>query len=212
MKTNLTCEACELELCAYLDGALHPAIARALESHLESCRRCGVRLDAYREISSRLAELPEIAAPAWIESRVLDSITGRARARRFWSRGLAAAAALSFAATVGLVAHLPDLARQWGLPEPATWPVLALRSILDVIVSMVKRLALDVTFYEPFARQVWLAISALETLPRAALLMLRTTEAQATVAVAITLGVALYVALRPSRTREGGVGHACLSL
>jgi len=212
VKTNLTCEACELELCAYLDGALHPAIARALESHLESCRRCGARLAAYKEISLRLAELPEIDAPAWIESRVLDSITGRARARRFWSRGLAAAAALSFAATVGLVAHLPDLARQWGLPEPATWPVLALRTILDGIVSVAKRLALDVTFYEPLVRQVWLAISTLGALPRAALLTLRTTEAQATVAVAITLGIALYLVLRPSRTREGGIGHACLSL
>ena len=212
MKTNLTCEACELELCAYLDGALHPAIARALESHLESCRGCSVRLEAYREISLRLAELPEIAAPAWIERKVLDSITGRARARRFWQRGLAAAAALSFAATVGLIAYLPDLARQWRLPDPATWPVFALRSILDGIVSLAKRLALDVTFYQPFARQVLLAISALEPLPRAALLLIRTTEAQATVAVAVTLGVALYLALRPSRTREGGVGHACLSL
>ena len=212
MKTNLTCETCEQELCAYLDGALHPAIARALESHVESCARCGARLQAYREISSRLAELPEIAAPAWIEKRVLDSITGRARARRFWSRGFAAAAALSFAATVGLIAHLPQLARQWGLPEPATWPVVALRAVLDGIIFVAKRLALDLTFYESLARKVWLAVSALETLPRVALVALRTTEAQIMVAVAITLGVALYLALRPSRTREGGIGHACLSL
>lgn len=212
MKTNLTCETCEQELCAYLDGALHPAIARALESHVESCARCGARLQAYREISSRLAELPEIAAPAWIEKRVLDSITGRARARRFWSRGFAAAAALSFAATVGLIAHLPQLARQWGLPEPATWPVVALRAVLDGIILVAKRLALDLTFYESLARKVWLAVSALETLPKVALVALRTTEAQIMVAVAITLGVALYLALRPSRTREGGIGHACLSL
>jgi len=212
VKTNLTCETCELEICAYLDGALHPAIARALESHIESCARCGARLEAYREISARLAVLPEVAAPAWIEKRVLDSITGRARARRFWSRGLAAAGALSFAATVGLIAHLPSLARQWGLPEPATWPVLALRTILDGIISVAKRLALDAAFYEPLARKIWLAVSALETLPRVALLALRTTEAQALVAVTITLGVALYLALRPSRTREGGIGHACLSL
>jgi hypothetical protein len=69
-----------------------------------------------------------------------------------------------------------------------------------------------VTFYEPLARQVWTAVSALGALPRAALVTLRTTEAQLMVAVAITLGVALYLALRPSRTREGGIGHACLSL
>ena len=212
MKTNLTCGTCELELCAYLDGALHPAIARALESHVESCARCGARLEAYREISSRLAELPEIAAPAWIEKRVLDSITGRARARRFWSRGFAAAAALSFAATVGLIAHLPALARQWGLPDPATWPVVGLRTALDGVISVAKRLAGDAAFYEPLARKPLVAVSALETLPRVALLALRTPEAQFMVAVTISLGVALFLALRPSRTREGGIGHACLSL
>jgi hypothetical protein len=212
VKTNLTCGTCELELCAYLDGALHPAIARALESHVESCARCGARLEAYREISSRLAELPEIAAPAWIEKRVLDSITGRARARRFWSRGFAAAAALSFAATVGLIAHLPALARQWGLPDPATWPVVGLRTALDGVISVAKRLAGDAAFYEPLARKPLVAVSALETLPRVALLALRTPEAQFMVVVTISLGVALFLALRPSRTREGGIGHACLSL
>ena len=71
MKTNLTCEACERELCAYLDGALHTAVARALESHVETCARCRVRLADYRAISAGLAELPEIVAPAWLESRVL---------------------------------------------------------------------------------------------------------------------------------------------
>ena len=212
MKTNLTCETCELELCAYLDGALHPAIARALESHIESCVRCASRLGAYREISSRLGALDEIKAPAWIEKRVLDSIAGRARARRFWSRGLAAAAALSFAVSVGLFAHLPELARRLGLADPATWPMHAVRSALDGAVSLAKRLALDLTFYEPLARTVWLAVSSLGTLPRVVLLTLRTTEAQMAVAVALTLGVVLYLAIRPPRTREGGIGHACLSL
>jgi hypothetical protein len=41
---------------------------------------------------------------------------------------------------------------------------------------------------------------------------MRTPEAQGSFAVAIALGIALYLMLRPSRTREGGVGHACLSL
>ena len=90
--------------------------------------------------------------------------------------------------------------------------MLGLRTVLDGIISTAKHLAVDATFYGPFARHVWLAVSALETLPRVALLALRTSEAQIMVAVAITLGVALYLALRPSRTREGGIGHACLSL
>jgi hypothetical protein len=212
VKTNLTCEACEQELCAYLDGALHPAVARALEDHVETCPGCSLRLEAYREISLHLARLPEIEAPAWLESRVIASVTGRARLRRIWSRSFAAAAAFSFAASVGLIAHMPKFAREWGLPEPATWPVIALRGFLNEIVTLAKRLALDVTFYGPIARQIWLAISALGAIPKVILLTLRTTEAQVTVAVALSLGIALYLALRPSRTREGGVGHACLYL
>ncbi len=212
MKTNLTCEVCEKEICAYLDGALHAAIARALESHIDSCAGCRAKLADYRVISARLAELPEIAAPVWLERRVLGAVSGKARLRRFVSRGFAAAGAFSFAASVGLIAYLPRIARHLGLPEPATWPVLALQAVLDGAVALTKRLALDVTFYEPIARQVWLAVSALGTLPRVALLTLRTTEAQVILAVALTLGVAFYLTLRPSRTHEGGVGHACLSL
>jgi anti-sigma factor RsiW len=211
VKTNLTCEACERELCAYLDGALHAAVARALESHLETCARCRARLAEYREISAGLARIPEIEAPVWLERRVLGAV-GRARRGRVWSRGLAAAGALSFALGVGLVAYAPRIARALQLPEPATWPWLAIQALLNGIVSLAKRLAVDVTFYEPIARQVWLAVSALGTLPRAALITMRTTEAQVVVAVALTVGVALYFTLRPSRTHEGGVGHACLSL
>lgn len=212
MKTNLTCEACERELCAFLDGALHSAVARALESHLEGCPSCRARLADYREISSGLARMPEIEAPAWLERRVLNAVTGRARRARIWSRGLAAAGALSFALGVGLVAYAPRIARALQLPEPATWPWLAVQAVIRGIVSLAKQLAVDLTFYEPIARQVWVALTALETFPRAALLTMRTTEAQLIVAVALTVGVALYFTLRPSRTHEGGVGHACLSL
>ncbi len=212
MKTNLTCESCERELCAYLDGALHAAVARALESHIETCARCRGQLADYREISAGLAGLPEIEAPGWLESRVLGAVVGRARRERIWSRGFALAGALSFAVGIGLIAYAPRFARTFQLPDPATWPWLAVSAVLNGIVSLTKRLAVDVTFYEPIVRQVWLAISALGTIPRVALLALRTTEAQVVVAVALTLGVALYFTLRPSRTHEGGVGHACLSL
>jgi len=159
-----------------------------------------------------MPELPEIEAPAWLESLVLDAVVRQPRREQLWSRGLAAAAALGFAFSVGAVAFLPQLAKQWGLPNPAQWPFVALRSALNGIVIFAKRLALDLTFYEPIARQIWASFRALETLPRAALLTLRTSEAETACAIVLTLGVAFYFALRPSRTREGGVGHVCLSL
>ena len=212
MKTNLTCEICEQELCAYTDGALHAAVGLALESHLLSCAHCRQKLAAYRVISARLADLPEISAPPWLEARVVRAITGAERRKQLWSRGLAAATAVSFAGTVGLVSYLPHLARQWGLPSPEMWPILALRGAVDAVVLVAQRLTLDVTFYEPIGHQLWLAMQALGAIPRVALLTLRTAEVQVVGAVALTLGVALYLALRPARTHEGGIGHACLSL
>jgi anti-sigma factor RsiW len=212
VKTNLTCETCEPELTAYRDRALHPAVARAMEAHLDSCRSCRAKLRAYDEIASRLAELSTIEAPAWLEARVLHAVTGRARARRIVSRGLAAAGAFSFALTIGLVAALPGLARQWGLPDPTTWPLVAVRAVLDGVVALTKGAALEAAIWEPVARQLFSAVQTLEAVPRALWITLQTTEAQGALLVTVTLGVALYFVLRPSRTREGGVGHACLSL
>jgi hypothetical protein len=208
VKTNLTCADCERELTAYLDGELSVAVARVLESHLADCARCVASLDAYRAIAMELAELPELPAPAWLEARVVHRVTAPERMRRLWRGGLAAAAALSFAGAIGLVALLPRIARLLHLPDPAGWPHAALSGI----VSLSKGLARDVAFYLPFLRPIGQAVLALESLPRAVLLSLRTPEAQMAGVVLVTLGGALYFALRPSRTHERGIGHACLSL
>ena len=206
MKTQLTCKTCEPELSAYVDGALHPAVARVLEAHVAACPSCRVKLDADRAIVVGLAELPEL------EARIVARMTRPARLLRALRGGLATAGALSFALTIGLIAFLPQLARQWGLPEPATWPVVVARGTLDAVVKFVRHLSLEVAFWEPIGRPIWSAIHALGTLPRVAWVALQTGEAQAALAVALTVGIALFFVLRPSRTREGGVGHACLSL
>ena len=73
-------------------------------------------------------------------------------------------------------------------------------------------LANEIAFYVPLGRQLWLATQALGTIPRAAIVMLRTPEVQVAGALLITLGLALYILLRPSRRHEGSVGHVCLSL
>jgi len=74
------------------------------------------------------------------------------------------------------------------------------------------RASASATFWEPIARRLWSALQTLEAVPRALWITLQTPQAQGALAVAFTLGIALYFVLRPSRTREGGVGHACLSL
>lgn len=212
MKTNLTCDACRTELTAYVDGQLHPAVARVIDDHTASCASCRDLLAQYRVIAASARRLPSIEAPAWLADRVVAQITRPARVRLLWTRVSAAAAAASFALTVGAIALWPRLSAQFGLSQAGSWLAGGLGSALDLVVAAPKRLAMDVTFYEPIARQIWIAVSSLSSLPRAALLALRAPEAQATGFALLTLGVAFYLILRPSRSRERGIGHACLSL
>ena len=212
MKTNLTCETCERELVSFADGALHDAVAKVIQQHLADCARCRASLELHRAIARRVASLPGIPVPAGLENRVLHAVTGPDRAKAFWARFGAAALAASFVATVGGLVFWPKIAKQWGLPDPASALVRALDVGVEGLVAIPKRIAVDLTFYEPIARQLLRSMEALAAIPHAVLVSLRSPEAQATGLVLLTLGVALYLLLRPSRRQEGGIGHACLAL
>jgi anti-sigma factor RsiW len=212
VRSHLNCDDCERELTAYLDGALSPAVGRVIAQHLETCGRCRAAYEDYSWIASRIAALPAIEAPAWLEERVLRRTLGTRYALRGWRAFGAASGALAFAASVGIVANFPRIARALGLGDPSTWPLSAVHGAVAALASLSKRLAMDVAFYEPIAREVVNALRALEAIPRAALLALQAPEIQVAGAVAITLGLALYRLLRPSRSHERGVGHACLCL
>jgi anti-sigma factor RsiW len=212
VKSNLTCDACEREILSYADGTLHPAVARVMELHFEGCARCSASLAWHRTIAARIAELPGIPVPAGLEDRVLRAVTGPERAKARWARAGAAALALSFAATVGGAAFWPRLAKEWGLPDPGSLLAGGLASGLDAMIEIPKRIATDITFYEPIARQVFRSVEGLAALPHALLVSLRAPEAQAAGLVLLTLGVALYRMLRPAQRKEGGIGHACLAL
>jgi len=90
--------------------------------------------------------------------------------------------------------------------------VAALKGAISGITSASKWLGNEVAFYVPLARQILAAMEALRSIPRAALVSLKTPEVQVVGAILITLGLALYIMLRPSRRHEGSVGHVCLSL
>jgi anti-sigma factor RsiW len=211
VKTNLTCAACRTELTALVDGAIHPAVARAILSHVETCAGCRSRLEAHRLIAGHARRLPSIEAPAWLEDRVVSAVTRPARIRRLARRAGALAFAASFALTAGLLALYPKLAAQYGLPTPGTALAHGLGGVIDLLVSAPKQLASEVTFYGPFARQVWAAFHTLGALPRAALVVLQSPDAQIAGVFLLTLGVAIFWILRPSRN-ERGIGHACLAL
>lgn len=211
MKTNLTCAACRTELTALIDGAIHPAVSRAILDHVEGCAGCRARYAAYLAIAEHARRLPSIEAPAWLEDRVVRAVTRPARIRAFARRFGAAALAASFAITVGLIALYPRLAAQYGLPTPGQVLSRGLSGAIDLLVAVPKQLAAEIAFYGPFARQIWAAFDALGAIPRAARTVLHAPEAQLAGVFLLTLGVAIYWMLRPSRNRRG-VGHACLAL
>jgi len=219
VKENLTCEACERELIAYLDGALTPSVARVIERHVTSCARCAAAADDYRALAAQLRAMPLLMAPIDLEQRVLREMREMREMRRSrrvlstgWQRFGAGLAAASFALTVALLAYLPRLLGGAHLLGRSNWALSGLDVTIQSLTGFSKWLAAEVTFYEPTARQIWFAAQSLKSVPRVALVTLRTPEAQVAGALLITLGFALYMMLRPSRSHEGSVGHVCLSL
>jgi anti-sigma factor RsiW len=212
MKENLSCEACERELTALIDGTLTPSVARVIEGHAQSCASCGLALEDFRRQTLRLRRMPLLPAPAFLEERILREVLG---ARGFltagWQRFGAAMGAVSFALTVVLLTNLTRLMGALGVPDPYVWIVSAIDHSIGAVTAASKWLASEIAFYVPLGRQLWLATQALKTLPRAAIVLLRTPEVQVAGALLITLGLALYILLRPSR-HERSVGHVCLSL
>jgi anti-sigma factor RsiW len=212
MKENLSCEACERELVALIEGTLTPSVARVVESHAASCASCGIALEDFRRQTLRLRHMPLLPAPAFLEQRVMRRVLG---ARGFltagWQRFGAALGVASFALTVALLSNLTRMANALGIPDPFVWIVSAIDHSISAVTAGSKWLASEIAFYVPLARQLWLATQSLRTLPRAAIVLLRTPEVQVAGALLITLGLALYILLRPSR-HERSVGHVCLSL
>lgn len=212
MRTNLTCDACRAEMTALVDGAIHPAVARALLSHVEECAGCSARLEEHRAIAVLAQRLPSIEAPSWLEDRVVRAVTRPERVRAMTRRIGAAALAASFAITVGLLAFYPRLAVMFGLPTAGQAITGAVGAFVSVAVALPKYLAAEVSFYGPLMRQIGLAFQTLTALPKAGLIVLQSPDAQTAGVILLTLGVAIFWILRPSRSHERGIGHACLAL
>jgi anti-sigma factor RsiW len=212
MKENLTCEECERELIALIDGTVTPSVARVIERHAASCASCGESLQVYRRQTLRLRRMEVLHAPASLEDRVLTQISGARVLATGWQRFGAALGAVGFALTAALVFNLSRIAGALGYPDPYVAMVAALKGAISGITSASKWLGNEVAFYVPLARQILAAMEALRSIPRAALVSLKTPEVQVAGAILITLGLALYIMLRPSRRHEGSVGHVCLSL
>jgi len=66
-------------LLEYLDGALDPATAEALEAHLEGCQECTAFLNTYRGTVRMTRRLREENLPAALRERLLTFLRQRIR-------------------------------------------------------------------------------------------------------------------------------------
>ena len=213
MKANLSCEECQRELVALIDGALTPSVARVVEGHAASCASCGRALLDFRGQALRLRRMELYPVPASLEGRVLRELrVARGFLNAGWQPISAAVGAVSFVLLVGILANLARIAKGLGIPDPYVWLVSGIDHSISGITSVLKWLAGEIAVYVPLLSRIWVAVQALRTLPRAAIVSLRTPEVQIAGAILVTLGLALYIMLRPSRRNEGSVGHVCLSL
>jgi len=213
MKANLSCEDCQRELVALIDGALTPSVALLVEEHAASCASCGRALLDFRGQALRLRRMELYPVPASLEGRVLRELrVARGFLNAGWQRISAAVGAVSFVLLVGILANLARIAKGLGIPDPYVWLVSGIDHSISGITSVLKWLAGEIAVYVPLLNRIWVAVQALRTLPRAAIVSLRTPEVQIAGAILVTLGLALYIMLRPSRRNEGSVGHVCLSL
>jgi len=81
------CEAQEIEIGAYLDGALDTNACAVLESHLATCAPCTNHLRAERELDGALRALPRIAPSAQFEARFFARLARELDPpETFWSR------------------------------------------------------------------------------------------------------------------------------
>lgn len=75
----LRCQDVVELLADYLDGALEPATARALEAHLSGCRDCAGFMATYRGTVGVVRTLSEHQLPAELRSRLRAFVRRHAR-------------------------------------------------------------------------------------------------------------------------------------
>ena len=143
--------ATELQLNDYLDGALTPMEAGALEVHLHSCASCRAELDALRALVAQVHTLPRGIRP---ERDLLADIRGTidrerivelptTRRRVLWSmRGQLAAAAILLIMTTAIFTRRSDFRTDMASsPSPNTVLVSAeLRSLEEKYLSAITEL------------------------------------------------------------------------
>jgi len=77
----MRCEEIQTRLQEYLDGALSPGQAQAVEVHLARCAACREELTLLRQVDEALAAWPALAEPADFTAQVMAQVSAMERGR-----------------------------------------------------------------------------------------------------------------------------------
>jgi anti-sigma factor RsiW len=101
----MSCNRIESKILAYVDGRLKASEQRDVETHLEACAACRVRVNEFRAVSGLLDELPQIEPSGAFDARVRARVAAEP-ARRSWWAWLAPSPRVAFAASMLLLAMI----------------------------------------------------------------------------------------------------------
>ena len=101
------CEQFDIDIDDWLDGALEPGEALAVDQHIGRCPRCRELADKARALQAELRALPAPAMPDDLAERLLVSDTRGKRS--YYGRGFAIAASLCLAVTTALMLDQRDV-------------------------------------------------------------------------------------------------------
>ncbi len=81
----MSCEKMEGKILGYLDGRLKAGEVRDVESHLEDCAACRVRVTEFRAVSGLLDELPMIEPSPAFDARVRARVAAEPVKVSWWA-------------------------------------------------------------------------------------------------------------------------------
>ena len=117
----MSCERMESKILGYVDGRLKPSEAREVETHLEACATCRLRVNEFRAVSGLLNELPMIEPSGAFDARVRARVAAEPVKRSWWA-WLTPSPRVAFAASMLALAMVWVGVRRNGTPQVPDLP------------------------------------------------------------------------------------------
>ncbi len=101
----MSCNRMENRILPYVDGRLKESERREVETHLESCAACRLRVNEFRAVTGLLDELPVIEPSAAFDMRVHARVAAEP-VKRSWLGWFAPSPRVAFAASLLVAATI----------------------------------------------------------------------------------------------------------